>query len=84
MYQNFAKIYDKFSWNKFSKNYFISLKPLIVQWEISSHFDLACGTGDFVNEMRKLGIATAGGDISTAMLKQARKNFLNWNLKEQI
>ena len=75
MYSKISTIYNKFLWQEFSQNLFVSLEVFLYEWKINTHLDLACGTGDYVYLMRKIGIDSSGIDISSEMILKAQKNY---------
>lgn len=77
MYKDLSSVYDKYGWNVFSNQIFNKLKPIIKTWDIKSHCDFACGTGDFVNNIHSLGIKSFGVDISKDMIKIAKNKYPN-------
>ncbi|MDA3839744.1 MAG: class I SAM-dependent methyltransferase [Patescibacteria group bacterium] len=62
-------------WQEFSQDLFRRLEFFLYEWKINSHFDIACGTGDFVYLMKKIGINSSGSDISKKMVQGARNNY---------
>jgi SAM-dependent methyltransferase len=83
MYNSLAQVYNLFGWEKFSRNIFAELEKDIQKWDINSHVDLACGTGDFVSLMESYGIASMGIDNSRAMLKIAREKYPDLNFRDE-
>ena len=81
MYKKIASIYDTFLWPQFSQDLFRRLEIFLYKWRINTHLDLACGTGDFVYLMKKIGINSSGSDVSREMILKARKNFPGINFK---
>jgi SAM-dependent methyltransferase len=81
MYNSLAQVYNFFRWEQFSQNIFAEFKKDIKRWQIGSHADLACGTGDFVSLMSDKGVASIGFDNSKAMLNIAKKRYPNLNFK---
>ena len=81
MYKPIAKIYDKAGWADYSQTIFQKLKPSLYKWKTSTHLDLACGTGIFCQDMRRIGIASQGLDISPSMIKIARANYPGINFR---
>ena len=75
MYGSIAKIYDQAGWPDFSGQTYRKLKPLLKIWQVKTHLDLACGTGDFCTLARDSGIDTMGVDNSPEMVKIARDKF---------
>ncbi len=75
MYSKISLIYNKFLWQEFSQDLFERLEIFLFEWKINSHFDLACGTGDFVYLAKKAGVSSFGGDLSPEMIKTARKKY---------
>ena len=75
MYSKIAYIYNTFLWQEFSQDLFRRLEIFLYKWKISSHLDIACGTGDFVYLTRKIGIDSYGLDVSKEMILKARKNY---------
>lgn len=84
MYTHLARFYNKLGWDKFSKSLATKLKPFLKKWGVQTHYDLACGTGVFVNGITKLGINSSGSDISKEMIKIAKSNysFLDFEIKD--
>jgi SAM-dependent methyltransferase len=83
MYNSLAQVYNFFGWEKFSRDIFAELEKDIQRWNINSHVDLACGTGDFVSLMESYGVASVGIDNSRAMLKIARGKYPDLNFRDE-
>lgn len=75
MYSQIHSIYSKFLWPEFSQDLFRRLEIFLFEWKINTHFDIACGTGDFVYLVTKTGVNSSGGDVSQGMIKVARKKY---------
>lgn len=71
MYKRIARYYDLLGWGEFHDVAFPRLKPLLVQYDVESYLDLACGTGTLSFSVAKLGIEVVGLDKSREMLRMA-------------
>ena len=77
LYSEFAERYDLFneSFGRFSPKVRLFYKKLFDDHNVKSVLDCACGTGQDLVLFKSLGVEIIGSDISTAMLKRAKKNL---------
>lgn len=77
MFQYQSTIYKTFGWHNHSINNLTIINNNLNIKSIKTHHDMACGTGDFVNAIAKIGINSSGSDISPSMINIAKKQFNN-------
>lgn len=75
MYSKISSIYNIFKWHEFSQDLFKRLEFFLYEWKINTHYDMACGTGEFSYLVKKAGVDSVGGDISPEMIKKAKNNY---------
>jgi len=75
MHNKQAAIYKTMGWDKHQLENLERLKQFVDLSNIKTHHDIACGTGDFVDAISKLGIVSTGSDLAPAMIAQARELY---------
>jgi len=74
-YQTLAEIYDHVMQHVDYDNWAAYIHSIIERfnWRPQNLVDLACGTGNITAELSKLDYAVSGVDISSSMIRKARK-----------
>lgn len=82
MYENIAKFYDRLGWSSFPLKLWEQMKVHFnqVNFNPTSHLDIACGTGALSIKITSEGIISEGLDCSSEMIKSARNNVDSANL----
>lgn len=87
IYEELAKVYDK-EWGKFSLSYLKYVEYLKSNYlfEPTAVLDVACGTGELITELNKLGYTVRGIDISDTMISVAknRSNEIDFIVDDMI
>lgn len=75
-YEKLASVYNK-DWGNFSLEYLkiINYSKKKFGLKFSSVLDIACGTGNLIGELSKKGVYTTGTDLSSEMIRVAKRNF---------
>jgi SAM-dependent methyltransferase len=78
----YAEIYDYLVFNNLKNDYEIgNIENLTKPSSTSLILDVGCGTGHHVNQLSKQNLKVIGIDISPSMIKQAKKNFPEYNFR---
>ncbi|MFX1449941.1 MAG: class I SAM-dependent methyltransferase, partial [Promethearchaeota archaeon] len=84
-YEDFAEKYDRLvSLENRIKRESPFYKKLFIENNIETILDCACGTGQHVILFRKMGYKVKGSDISPSMIRKAKTNLKNLDLKIPI
>ena len=73
IYEKYAEVYDSSGQIGFSLKMFPYLQELLERHPVEKGrmLDLACGTGDFCEDLRRVGLRAVGVDLSFGMLAAA-------------
>lgn len=92
-YEKFAEVYDAIMRDNFYKDYYAFVIKLLrkLKFEPKAILEVACGTGKLTGIFHKRGYNIEGLDLSTVMLKIAKKkglkvhqgNMINFKLKKR-
>mgnify|MGYP001203376952 CR=1 FL=1 len=84
-YEDFIEKYDKLSpWKNRFKRDEKFFKDLFSKHKVKNVLDCACGTGMHIVMFNKFGIPAKGSDLSSAMIKRAKKNAKSYNVNAQF
>lgn len=81
-YEEFIEKYDKLiSWDNRFERESEFYKKLFIENDVKNALDCACGTGEHVVMLNKMGYTAKGSDLSPAMVKKAEINSRKYKIK---
>lgn len=81
-YEEFIEKYDKLiSWDNRLKRESAFYEKLFLENDVKNVLDCACGTGEHVVMLNKMGYVAKGSDLSSAMVRKAKINSKKYKVK---